>query len=361
MKALLGFQEKEFIINSNVNTYYINILEVNDKRFIKFRYSIKYEKMIKAIQILDENDNNQNFGCSFADNSIGVYLSNLKQRKSDMKELLSENQIISFTYDKNSQLLYGASQDALIKIWDLNEYKLIFITHQPNTINSTENYYVKVILDVNQQWKLIEMSDKNLNITNFQGNLKQNSNKIFQEIEGFEDPSNFNLYGHSKWIKSFHSFKKINNKEILLSSSKDRLIKSWDLQTMKEIESIKLHFMYIYAMLNIIIDNRDFIITGSGDRKIKIWDFETKQIKSTLLGHEAIILCLCYIEKLKHLISGSNDSTIRVWDLKTYENIKIIRLHHDCIRNVLFIENVNSLNHIDFLVSCSDDGTMGYW
>lgn len=57
------------------------------------------------------------------------------------------------------------------------------------------------------------------------------------------------------------------------------------------------------------------IITGSRDRTIKIWDLNRYQCIYTLEGHQGSVLCLRYNNQV--IVSGSSDYTVIVWDMKT--------------------------------------------
>lgn len=57
------------------------------------------------------------------------------------------------------------------------------------------------------------------------------------------------------------------------------------------------------------------IITGSRDRTIKIWDLNMYQCIYTLEGHQGSVLCLRYNNQV--IVSGSSDYTVIVWDMKT--------------------------------------------
>lgn len=136
------------------------------------------------------------------------------------------------------------------------------------------------------------------------------------------------------------------------------------------------------------------IITGSRDRTIRVWDINTMQcirviggkaqkphpgpkplrtvdyphfhcavasVNGTVYGnsifetpndmHDASILCLQYDSEI--LVTGSSDSTLIVWDIKTY---KPIRRLHDHTGGVLDV--ALDAKHI---VSCSKDSTIIVW
>lgn len=136
------------------------------------------------------------------------------------------------------------------------------------------------------------------------------------------------------------------------------------------------------------------IITGSRDRTIRVWDINTMQcikviggpnvkpvpgpkplrtvdypsfhsavasVNGTVYGnsiyhvpeywHDASILCLQYDENI--LVTGSSDSDLIVWDVKTYEPIRRLKAHTGGVLDVAL-----DAKHI---VSCSKDSKIYVW
>lgn len=136
------------------------------------------------------------------------------------------------------------------------------------------------------------------------------------------------------------------------------------------------------------------IITGSRDRTIRVWDINTMQcikviggptvrpvpgpkplrtvdypsfhsavasVNGTVYGnsiyhtpeywHDASILCLQYDENI--LVTGSSDSTLIVWDVKTYEPMHRLTAHSGGVLDVAL-----DAKHI---VSCSKDSKIIIW
>ncbi|KAI8636712.1 WD40-repeat-containing domain protein [Parasitella parasitica] len=93
------------------------------------------------------------------------------------------------------------------------------------------------------------------------------------------------------------------------------------------------------------------IITGSRDRTIKFWDLSTYQCMQTLTGHEGSVLCLSYNEHI--MVSGSSDTTLIVWNMKTFQPIMRLRGHSAGVLDVCFDDR--------FIISCSKDKTIRIW
>lgn len=84
-------------------------------------------------------------------------------------------------------------------------------------------------------------------------------------------------------------------------------------------EKPSLHTNYILQIL--FTDDGKHMITSSKDKKIKIWDLVTNDLVSTLYGHTGDVESIFLSPNQKYLFSGSSDCTIRVWDMSNNEQI----------------------------------------
>lgn len=97
--------------------------------------------------------------------------------------------------------------------------------------------------------------------------------------------------------------------------------------------------------------NAELLITGSRDKNLKIWDIRTGRLKHTLEGHIGSVLCLQFDSH--HLISGSSDGTLILWDIQTGQKLKTFVGHGESVLNVKLLGNK--------IVSCSKDRTVRTW
>ena len=61
-------------------------------------------------------------------------------------------------------------------------------------------------------------------------------------------------------------------------------------------------------------DNPNIVVSSSYDTTIKTWDITSGSCLSTLRGHSAIVRSVCFSSDGKQLTSGSEDGTVRNWD-----------------------------------------------
>ncbi len=98
-----------------------------------------------------------------------------------------------------------------------------------------------------------------------------------------------------------------------------------------------------------------YLISGSDDQTIKIWNLETRKELFTLKGHEDSVNTISITPDGKHLISGSKDKTIKIWHLENREEIFTFTGHTDSINSV----KVTSDGQL--VISASSDKTLQVW
>ncbi len=69
------------------------------------------------------------------------------------------------------------------------------------------------------------------------------------------------------------------------------------------------------------------LVSCALDGVVKIWDLETSKVINTLRGHTQGIYCCKWKDNL--IASGSVDETIRVWDKRDGSCVGILRGHND--------------------------------
>lgn len=74
----------------------------------------------------------------------------------------------------------------------------------------------------------------------------------------------------------------------------------------------------------VVEDIREFLVSGSRDKSIKVWDVRTGTMVGELIGHDNWINDLQFHGSGKFLISCSDDKTIRVWDLSNGRNSRTL-------------------------------------
>ncbi|CAO3674370.1 unnamed protein product [Rhizopus microsporus] len=137
------------------------------------------------------------------------------------------------------------------------------------------------------------------------------------------------------------------DKNKLITGSRDRSIKLWDLNTYQ-----CLHTLYGHdaSVLCLKYDNR-IMVSGSSDTTIIVWSMQTLQPITRLYGHTAGVLDVCFDDR--HIVSCSKDGTIRIWDIFTGQLLRTLLAHRGPVNAIQLVD--------DRLVSASGDGLIKMW
>lgn len=161
----------------------------------------------------------------------------------------------------------------------------------------------------------------------------------------------------------------INN---LMSASKDKTIKIWDLN---ETDFLKLIKVNIKNKNEILIFQASYdektcilnLITVLQDKSIKVWrgpNFEDNQFK--MRGHFKNINCIANFNSIEQILSGSDDMTIKHWNIYKNKNIGSFNGiskfgqtmgHKDGILKIIHLSGFDD----KIIASASKDGSIKLW
>lgn len=97
----------------------------------------------------------------------------------------------------------------------------------------------------------------------------------------------------------------------LVSGSRDRTIKLWNLETGELIRTLNGHTGAIYSIA--LSSDGQTIASGSEDKTVRLWHLETGELLSTFTGHSEQVNAVAFSADGQTLISGSHDKTIKIW------------------------------------------------
>ena len=144
----------------------------------------------------------------------------------------------------------------------------------------------------------------------------------------------FCLLGHSQEITGMG----LLSKNILISSSKDGLLCSWDLEKRIRIHSVKAHDR-VLSSLSIRHPN---IVTVGWDGVIKLWDKALINL-TTIASNNGPLNCVLVHPRKELCITGGWDNTLRIWDLKTYKQKGVIRGHQSSVQCIQLTEDCRKI------------------
>ena len=111
----------------------------------------------------------------------------------------------------------------------------------------------------------------------------------------------------------------------LVSSSSDRNIRLWDVNTKKVIYPFKEN----YSMISSVALSEDCLIVLSGSYKklLKLWDVKTARAIRVFEGHKAEVTSVSLSSDARLALSGSNDRTVKLWEVTSGKCIRTFQGH----------------------------------
>ncbi|MDR3301898.1 MAG: caspase family protein [Spirochaetaceae bacterium] len=98
----------------------------------------------------------------------------------------------------------------------------------------------------------------------------------------------------------------------LVSAAMDGTAKIWDVETGRELWTLKGHNDALRAA--VFSPDGMRAASASADKTVKVWDTRTGAELLTLAGHEGVVMDCAFSPDGEHLASCSLDGTIRIWD-----------------------------------------------
>jgi WD40 repeat protein len=153
--------------------------------------------------------------------------------------------------------------------------------------------------------------------------------------------------------------------QLLASASYDRTIRLWQIPKRGEGTFIQNRPCYsllstlsghAWAVLTVAFSpDGQILATGSDDNTIKLWEVNTGQLICTLVGHSWSVVAVAFTADGETLLSASCDKTVKLWRVSTAEEIVTLSGHVDSVSAVA-VSKVTQL-----IASGSRDKTIKLW
>lgn len=159
------------------------------------------------------------------------------------------------------------------------------------------------------------------------------------------------LLGHSEEVYSV-SFSPVDS-NLIVSGSADTTIKVWNIATKSAVRTLNGHQDYVNFVS--VSPNGKMIVSASYDGLAKVWDVETGENIYTLNGRDGILLTAKFSPNGKILATGGIGKTIKLWDASTGNEIRTLKGHGGDVNWLAFSSDSQSI------YSCSLDNTIRHW
>lgn len=157
------------------------------------------------------------------------------------------------------------------------------------------------------------------------------------------------LSGHTAGITSV-AFSP--NGSLLASSGVDGTIRLWDINKDEALLNIKAD---IFPITSISVNPSGQIIASASSYQIKLWNINTgKEIRSLKENPSVIINSIAFSPDGKILAAGKSDKSIKLWDIEQGKEIEVLNGHAGSVTYLCFSPNGK-------LLSSSDVNTIKIW
>uniref|UniRef100_A0A673IB16 Lissencephaly-1 homolog B-like n=1 Tax=Sinocyclocheilus rhinocerous TaxID=307959 RepID=A0A673IB16_9TELE len=100
----------------------------------------------------------------------------------------------------------------------------------------------------------------------------------------------------------------------LLSGSRDKTIKMWDISTGMCLMTLVGHDNWVRGVL--FHPGGRFVVSCADDKTLRIWDYKNKRCMKTLSAHEHFVTSLDFHKTSPYVVTGSVDQTVKVWECR---------------------------------------------
>jgi WD40 repeat protein len=233
------------------------------------------------------------------------------------------------------QILASGSTDRTIKLWDLDQGKLLHTFIGRSLFSSVGHRDRISTLNFSADGAtLFSGSDD--------GTIKEWDMNTRKLINTLQEPG----WGISALTIT-------NDLRMLISGSGDGVIHLWSLETQALIKSLVKHQDWISGL--IVSADGCTLISSSYDKKILLWDLKNNSLLNTLSGHLERVNAIAITSDWQTLVSGSADKTIKIWNLARGDQLQSLAVYKDQV-NCLAIDPYDEC----FASGC-EDGTLTIW
>lgn len=249
-------------------------------------------------------------------------------------------------FDHTGKFLVSCSADMTIKLWDFQGFECL------KTMYGHDHNVSSVSFMPSGDFIVSSSRDKTI--------------KMWEVSTGYCVKT---FTGHREWVRMV----RVNQDGSLLAScSNDQTLRVWAVATKECKAELREHehvveclawapessFPTINEAAGVDVKNGrsgPYLVSGSRDKTIKMWDISTGLCLFTLVGHDNWVRGLVFHPGGKFIISASDDKTLRVWDVKNRRNHKTLDAHQH------FVTSLDMHRSAPYVISGSVDQTVKVW
>jgi WD40 repeat protein len=234
---------------------------------------------------------------------------------------------------KDGKKLISYSSDRTIKIWDIQEGKLLKILEG---ISGSALWILPQGIQLTKDEKKLIYFHSSRNVIMLWDFEK---GKLIKELKG-----------HTEGV---NGIRLTSNGTRLISYSDDKTVRIWDLEKGELLKTLEGHTGRVNGIQ--LTKSESQVISYSDDKIIKIWDLGNGKLLKTLEGHTERVNGVHLMKSESQAISYSDDKTIKIWDLENGKLLKSLDGHTERVNGIHLMKPENQA------ISYSDDKTLKIW
>ncbi|WVW82910.1 hypothetical protein I302_104924 [Kwoniella bestiolae CBS 10118] len=141
-----------------------------------------------------------------------------------------------------------------------------------------------------------------------------------------------------------------------VSASYDKILRSWDIETSKQLRTFSGHSQSTLAVTFDYTGN--MIASGSKDKHIRLWDAVGGTCIKNVTGCLGEITSVEFDQQGRYLLAGCKDNSNRLWDLRMQRNIYRYTGHQNTSKNLI---RCSFAHDASLIIGGSEDGCIYLW
>uniref|UniRef100_A0A8C7YJY3 Lissencephaly-1 homolog n=1 Tax=Oryzias sinensis TaxID=183150 RepID=A0A8C7YJY3_9TELE len=248
------------------------------------------------------------------------------------------------SFDQTGKLLASCSADMTIKLWDFQGFECI------RTMHGHDHNVSSVAIMPNGDHIVSASRDKTI--------------KMWEVATGYCVKT---FAGHREWVRMVRPNQ---DGTLIASCSNDQTVRVWVVAS-KECKAELREHEHVVECISWAPESASptileatgsetkksgkpgpFLLSGSRDKTIKMWDVSTGMCLMTLVGHDNWVRGILFHPGGKFIVSCADDKTLRIWDYKNKRCMKTLCAHEHFVTS-LGKHPLTPLKHVASLEACS--------
>ena len=201
--------------------------------------------------------------------------------------------------DLPSRTIFSASDDATVRVWDLDTGELIQVLKHVA--------HVQMVVFMPEDYELDESDEQEIDLSD-DGVSSSRSSSPSPYAATHGAPDNADFLAHWPASDAFSSWpaERTRPPRYVLTASLDSVMRLWCVESGR---CLKKYFGHVEGIWAAAAD-RIRVVSGSQDHSTKVWDARTGKCERTIVGHSGPVTCIGLSDS--RLVTGSEDNTIRI-------------------------------------------------